>query len=98
MLPVELHDEAAAEAELAVAWYRENAGEDVALRLTGEISAALDTIGAWPRRSPVDPNGVFRLALGEFPYVILYEIDGARVLVLAVAHAKRRPGYWSHRR
>jgi plasmid stabilization system protein ParE len=35
----------------------------------------------------------------RYPYVLYYRIiDPARVLVMAVAHAGRRPGYWMRRR
>jgi hypothetical protein len=39
---------------------------------------------------PVDPQG----NLPRFPYVIAFERHEHYVLVLAVAHAKRRPLYW----
>ncbi len=32
-----------------------------------------------------------------FPYVIFYYVRERTVVVLAVAHDKRRPGYWTHR-
>lgn len=41
--------------------------------------------------------GVRRRTLRRFPYSILYTPENGRVLVLAVAHQRRRPGYW-HRR
>ncbi len=28
---------------------------------------------------------------------VFYEIDGSVVFVLAVAHQRRKPGYWRHR-
>jgi len=39
---------------------------------------------------PVDPQGDIQ----RFPYVIAFEKHEQHVLVLAVAHAKRRPLYW----
>lgn len=32
-----------------------------------------------------------------FPFLILYYVSHGAVIVLAVAHEKRRPGYWTHR-
>lgn len=32
-----------------------------------------------------------------FPYAIVYVDEPEHVLILAVAHFKRRPGYWLHR-
>jgi hypothetical protein len=39
-----------------------------------------------------------RRLLTRFPYVVFYEVVDDAVEVIAVAHAKRRPGYWLHRR
>jgi hypothetical protein len=32
--------------------------------------------------------------LDRFPYVIFFAQERDHVLVVAIAHAKRRPGYW----
>jgi toxin ParE1/3/4 len=32
-----------------------------------------------------------------FPYAVIYVDQPDRVLILAVMHIKRRPGYWKHR-
>ncbi len=41
--------------------------------------------------------GVRRRILRRFPYSILYTLDNDDVVVLAVAHQSRRPGYWNRR-
>jgi plasmid stabilization system protein ParE len=41
--------------------------------------------------------GVRRRILRRFPYAILYTFDNDEILVLAIAHQKRRPGYWHGR-
>jgi hypothetical protein len=33
-----------------------------------------------------------------FPYVLVFYVRQASAIVLAIAHAKRRPGYWADRR
>jgi hypothetical protein len=35
-----------------------------------------------------------KAALEQFPYLVAFEIHSEHVLVLAVAHAKRKPRYW----
>ncbi len=40
---------------------------------------------------------VRRRILRRFPYSILYTVDSGEVLVIAIAHQSRRPGYWSRR-
>jgi toxin ParE1/3/4 len=32
-----------------------------------------------------------------FPYVVVYRVRPSDLYVVAVAHAKRRPGYWKNR-
>lgn len=38
-----------------------------------------------------------RFPLHRFPFALIYRIDGDRLRILAVAHRRRRPGYWSQR-
>lgn len=35
-----------------------------------------------------------RLFVTRFPYYVIYLNDDSRVLILAVAHFRRRPGFW----
>jgi hypothetical protein len=65
-----------------------------------EVSATLDRIGngpesspAWPGTRATDPV-IRRAAVQRFPYLIAFEKDEQHLLVLAIAHAKRRPLYW----
>jgi len=37
---------------------------------------------------------VRRFLLTGFPFALAYVVDGDSVTVLAVAHLRRRPGYW----
>jgi len=32
--------------------------------------------------------------LPRFPYIVFYVVDDEEVEVVAVAHGRRRPGYW----
>ncbi len=44
-----------------------------------------------------DERTIRRFLLRRFPYVIIYEIVSDEIHILAVAHTKRRPGYWKNR-
>ena len=61
------------------------------------VRATIDDIAMspsrWPR-SEVAHNRVLR----RFPFTIHYRFDTNEVVVLAIAHHRRRPGYWSYRR
>ena len=38
-----------------------------------------------------------KMLLGKFPFAVIYVVSDDLVLVIAVAHGKRRPGYWRWR-
>jgi hypothetical protein len=68
-----------------------------------EISASLDRVRdapesypAWPGTRAEDPL-IRKATIQRFPDVIAFEKHEQHVLVLAVAHAKRRPLYWLRR-
>ena len=54
-------------------------------------------VSEYPELGPAYQHGTRRLSLAPFPYYLIYAITYDEVVVLAVAHAKRRPGYWSSR-
>jgi plasmid stabilization system protein ParE len=89
-----------AEEELAeaAAWYEvRRSGLGVELiavvdRAFEEITDAPLACGLWR-----DDRPYRRKILTRFPYVIFFRVEGETVTVMAVAHAKRRPGYWAER-
>lgn len=50
-----------------------------------------------PRRWPTVRKGIRRRLLAKFPYGILYREDPEEIVILAVMHLHRRPGYWRSR-
>jgi hypothetical protein len=38
------------------------------------------------------------LLLDRFPFTVAYQIKGNEIVILALAHTSRRPGYWSRRK
>jgi plasmid stabilization system protein ParE len=64
------------------------------------ISASLDRVGDAPESYPAWPGTraegplIRKATTQRFPYVIAFEKHEHHVLVLAIAHAKRRPLYW----
>jgi plasmid stabilization system protein ParE len=81
----------------ALDWYAKH-DEDVATDFLSRVDQALDGLASNPNRWPEERRfGFRRVRLASFPYSIYYEIGHLEVLVLAVAHHKRRPGYWIER-
>lgn len=95
---VELHHEAMVELEAAVDWY-DDRRPGLGLEFELEIDAAMDRIEELPRAWPHWPgDDDFRVVrVHRFPYHLPYHIDGDRAVVMAIAHDKRRRGYWHER-
>ena len=90
------HPAAIEEAISAVGWYRERSPL-AATRFVAELNQVIDRILEAPRRWPRSARGTRKLKLPCFPFLVIYrEAEGA-VLILAVAHGSRRPGYWRSR-
>jgi hypothetical protein len=81
-----------------VLWY-EARRSGLGVEFLNEVEATLPLIGRRPRSFPrlqvTDASVEIRRALLErFPYAVVFLVQEREVRVLAVAHAKRRPGYW----
>lgn len=63
-----------------------------------EVEDALVLIREAPDRWPLFRRGMRRFVMASYPYSIIYRMTETTVDVYAVAHAKRRPGYWKRRR
>ncbi len=61
-----------------------------------DVRAAIEDIAENPVRWPGSKLSRRRM-LARFPFTIHYRFDTKELVVLAVAHHKRRPGYWSGR-
>ena len=96
MTRVEFHPEAGRDLAEAQAWYRERS-EVAAQAFALEINNALATIQDAPERWPLTTRGARRFLLSEFPYSNLYYVRRTDVYVTAVAHQRRRLGYWQKR-
>lgn len=90
-MQLELHPEAALEAREARLWYAQRSPE-ASTRFFFELERALGQIAESPMRWPVR-SGVRKYVMQRFPFVIFFRIHDPAVEVLAVAHARRRPGY-----
>ena len=93
---VEFHPAAWREVEDAQAWY-EQRSILAASAFLREFSSAVQRIREAPSRYAVAETGTRRILLDRVPFSIHYRIDSDIVTVVAVAHQKRRPGYWSSR-
>ncbi|MEX0794626.1 MAG: type II toxin-antitoxin system RelE/ParE family toxin [Pirellulaceae bacterium] len=78
-------------------WYSSQSIE-AAWRLLEDLERATDTIEADPERFPQVGLGCRVYNLQKFPVSIIFSIEpNSQLLIVAIAHAKREPEYWSNR-
>ncbi len=95
-MKVRFHPEAVDEAEAALAWYAERS-EQAAFRFLAELEGVLGQIPEAPERWPQFDGPARRMLMRHFPYAVIYREAGEVIEILAVAHGRRRPGYWKKR-
>jgi toxin ParE2 len=83
----------------AVRWFEEQRA-GLGAEFYDEVIATTGRLEALPESgSPISPDGLTRrLLLPRFPYQIVYRLTPTDIVVLAVAHLKRRPNYWKDRK
>src|SRR2546428_1437957 len=93
---VRFHPAAAQEAESAYDWY---AARDrfAAHGFREELRNAVDAVASNPHTWPRHGSRARRYVFPRFPFSLVYRLRGNEVEVIAVAHGRRRPGYWRSR-
>jgi toxin ParE1/3/4 len=94
--PYRLHPEAWLEFEAADDWYFSRS-LDASIAFLSDIYDALEGISQAPNRWPKHLHGTRRFVLDRFPFSVIYLDDSDWVTIVAVAHSKRKPGYWKRR-
>jgi plasmid stabilization system protein ParE len=93
---VRFHPAALQDADDAAAWYAERSSR-AANRFLGELERLIDLIAVSPGRFRVFDGGFHSALFRRFPYYLVFRVDGADIVILAVAHGKRRPRFWRSR-
>lgn len=96
MKPYSFHPEAEAEADAAFEYYWIK-GSDLAFGFDKEIRGGYRSLQLHPLICPPYLHGTRRLILRRYSYSIVFRERLHDIQIVAVAHAKRRPGYWSKR-
>ena len=81
------------ELDEAFSWYEEQAiglGYD----FLDEFDQSVRLIASFPELFERIHEGVRRCLINRFPFGIIYGIDAEKIVVIAVAHLKRKPKYW----
>jgi plasmid stabilization system protein ParE len=91
------HPEADSELDEASVFY-ESRMVGLGKSFAAEIERTISLIRQFPDAgSPAGPSRR-RVLVYRFPYSVVYRRDPDSIVILAVAHQRRRPGYWRRRR
>ena len=93
---VRLHPEARAELREARRWYYERSPLSTTA-FAHAVDNAVSRIVEAPMQYPFAEHRTRKLVLPRFPFNIFYLQSESEIVIVAMAHQKRRPGYWSSR-
>jgi toxin ParE1/3/4 len=96
--PLLVEPEASQELDAAARWY-DDQGSGLGHRFLDAVAATMDRLVISPAagaRVPYVPSELAarRSPVERFPYHVVYLDTRDAIRVLAVAHNRRRPGYW----
>jgi plasmid stabilization system protein ParE len=90
------HPDADAELEGAIQFY-ETRVRGLGRSFLAEVERTIFLIRHFPDAGKPEALGCRRVVVARFPYSVVYRHAQDRILVLAIAHQRRRPGYWRRR-
>ena len=96
MRSVAFHPEAQAEFIAAARFYEAQA-QNLGLDFISAVEATYRRLVTFPESGRPFGSRLRRVLVPGFPYGLIYHPAPDRVFVVAVAHVRRRPGYWRSR-
>jgi hypothetical protein len=100
-LEIAWHPDAQREYDADVEWY-EARGTGLGDRLETAVDDLVYTVREWPDSGAIWPGwdsipAVRSRRVAGFPYRLVYLVQPDALVVVALAHQKRKPGYWRDR-
>jgi plasmid stabilization system protein ParE len=94
--PLRFHPQAEQEYLAALAWYRERS-PIAATNFEIAFEQAVKRVEEAPQRWPVYFADFRKYTLRQYPFSMVYQDLPSQIVIFAVAHGRRRPGYWRDR-
>ncbi len=95
-MKLKFHPEARIELNEAVDYYEEQRS-NLGLEFFEEVQATIQRVLNFPNAwSPLSAS-TRRCLTNRFPYGVIYQVKLDEVRIIAIAHQKRKPGYWMRR-
>ena len=96
MKPIEFLPEAEQEL-LEAAYYYQLQSSGLSIDNLSEVERAVQSITETPNTWPIIEGKLRRRLVRRFPFGILFRIEPEDVVIIAIAHLRRKPGYWKNR-
>ncbi|MFC1669808.1 type II toxin-antitoxin system RelE/ParE family toxin [Spirochaetota bacterium] len=90
------HPSARTDLNSSVDYYEERKA-GLGLEFSKEVFSAIQRIIQFPDSWPKLSKNTLRCLTNRFPYGIIYHIVEDEVIIIAVMHLNRKPGYWRDR-
>ena len=62
-----------------------------------DVQEAIDYLRLYPKAGVEVGDGLRSTLLRRFPFTLIYSLESDGLLIVSVAHHRRRPGYWRSR-
>jgi plasmid stabilization system protein ParE len=96
MISVVFDPDAKAEFLAAVQYY-ESCQSGLGRRFKLIVQSALQKVAETPFQYRLIHTHFRRYLFPKFPYAVIFSIEPDHIRIIAVAHTKRKPGYWQRR-
>lgn len=96
MIARSFHPDAAREFEEAAQFY-ESRVASLGKSFLNEVERTIALIQLYPDAGAVLLHDLRRVRVDHFPYSIVYQKSVDVIVIIALAHHRRRPGYWRGR-
>jgi len=97
VIPYKFHPDADAELEAASLFY-ESRMAGLGKSFAAEVERTIALVREFPEAGTSVGPKRRRVLVARFPYSIVYRQDPDSMVIVAVAHQRRRPGYWQRRK
>ena len=82
---------------IAAAEFYEASRPGLGAEFITEVEEATRALRSYPKIGHRFSRRLRRVLVRRFPYGLLHRLEGEVILIVAVAHARRRPGFWRRR-
>lgn len=82
---------------LEASLYYQSKASGLGVDFLSEVERAVKSIAESPNTWPILEGELRRRLVRRFPFGILYKVESEEIVVIAVAHLRKKPGYWKER-